>query len=458
VPKLEKLFRIFEDKGKKLYFVGGCVRDKLMGREPEDWDFTTDAEPCDIKAILKGAELKFWTVGEKYGTISSKVDDVVVEITTHRQDMTSGRHPVVKYSTDLKLDLMRRDFTINSMAMRGDGAIIDPFGGCRDLKKNVIRCVGSASDRFSDDPLRILRAARFAARFGFEVESSTISAMFSQAHSVMSVSRERWLVEMNKLLVADHPALGLDILANTRVLWFIIPELWAVWVSSNCHISSQAKDLWHHTKVVVGNVSQDFILRWSALLHDIAKPQTYTKARSGVHFLQHEVLGGEIVEGIARRLKMSNQMRREIRGLVSLHQRVSDVTYYEGGKRVVSERGLRRLIVACEKRGCKVDDLLELFGADCSSGKQSVRNLVREEKLLIFSALDKMRKEIQEEKERLRLPKGIGAEIIRYFGLKPGPEVGEKKQILEQLLIDGKILSSDSLKKMCVTLESELKG
>jgi poly(A) polymerase len=447
LKRFDNLFDAFEKAGKKLHLVGGSVRDSILGLEPKDFDFATDARPEETKRILEAGGFKPWPLGEKFGTIAAKAAGEQIEITTYRQDLTPGRHPDVAFTTDLREDLLRRDFTINSMAMDRSGKITDFFGGRFHLEKRLIRCTGSPSARFSEDPLRMLRAARFAAKLGFDIDLETQEAMDSHSVSLLSVSRERWLDEMTKLLTAYDPVTGLEVLRRTRLLWLVIPDMWAVHASPKIFHGPE-KDLWFHVMGVVRQTPARPIVRWAALLHDIAKPQTYRHRGPTVHFLQHEVLGAEMVEGICRRLKMSNDMRRAIRGLVFLHQRVAAVFSREGGSYVsarregrkpgriiASEKAMRRLVRECDERGCAIEDLMDLFGADCTSGQQRVRDSVAEQKRVGLETLQHMKAEDL----RPKLPKGIGEVIMKRLGLGPGPAVGRLRKQLESMLLDGEL-------------------
>ena len=466
LKRFDKLFDAFEAAGKELHLVGGAVRDSLLGREPKDFDFATSARPNETQGILDTAGLKHWPIGEKFGTIAAKLGEEDVEITTYRRDLTPGRHPDVAFSLNLEDDLKRRDFTINSMAMLRDGKLVDPFGGARDLTRCVIKCTGRPEDRFSEDPLRMLRAARFAAKLGFTIQPETQEAMYENAHYILTVSRERWLEEMTKLLVSDDPVAGIQVLQLTRLLWFISPELWATWAAPQ-FIRGPEKDLWKHVLGVVSQTPARSVVRWAALLHDVAKPQTYTNIRKQVHFLQHEVMGAEMVEGICRRLKMSNDMRRAIRALVFLHQRVAAVFSREGGsyvsarrdgrepgKIVASEKAMRRLVRECDMRGCSIEDLMDLFGADCTSSQQRVRNSVAEQKRVGFETLARMK----EEDLRPKLPKGIGEAIMVEFNIQPGPEVGKLRARLEAKLLDGELDPSMSAADMVLELKEKDDG
>jgi poly(A) polymerase len=444
--RFDTLFQAFAKSGYSLYYVGGAVRDMLLGLTPKDFDFATSARPEQTKEILTAAGLPWFPIGEKFGTIATKLTDgYQVEITTYRRDLTEGRHPDVAFSDNLEEDLSRRDFRFNSMACGPDGKIIDPFGGKADLESGRIACTGDAFARFSEDPLRMLRAVRFVSKFGFTMEIRTEKAIRDLGNSILMVSRERWLEEMDKLLVGTYAEEAIELLAKTRLLWFLVPELLAVWQASQLPTKSH-KDLWFHIKTVITRVPGRPDVRWAALLHDIAKPQTEGHKDGKIHFLGHDALGAEMVTGIARRFKMSNERRKAIRGLVFLHQRVSAAME---DSNQVNMRVLRRLARECQERDCRIEDLIDLFGADCSSAKPYRRNLVAEQHAALRTALEQMR----EEDLRPRLPAGIGNAIMEKFGLKPGPGVGELRQKLDDMLVNSEINADDSIESMLSKLE-----
>ena len=442
-PHFLKLSEAFLTKGCELFLVGGCVRDKLLGLEPKDYDLSTSARPELTKEILESLPMVATTypLGERFGTIAAKLGNgQQVEITTFRKDVSSGRHPDVAFTDKLGVDLGRRDFRMNSLACSPDGTLVDPFGGRRDIENKVVACTGDAFARFAEDPLRMLRAMRFVSKFGFSLESRTEKAIGDLGNSILSVSRERWLEEMDKLLVGTYAQEAIELLAGTRLLWLLVPELLAVWQSGK--LSTKAhKDLWLHTKTVVDRVPRRPDVRWAALLHDVAKPQTFGHKDGKIHFLGHDALGAEMADGIARRFKMSNSRRRAVRGLVFLHQRVSAAM---GDDRQANVRALRRLVRECEERECRIEDLIDLFGADCSSMKASKQNMVAEQHAALTDALGRMR----EEDLRPRLPAGVGNAIMEKFGLKPGPEVGRMRNRLDKMLLEGEICVGDGIELM----------
>lgn len=436
----DKLFEAFHKKQKKLYYVGGSVRDMILGKLPNDYDFTTDALPQDIQHILDNAGFKHWPLGEKFGTIAATVNGTDIEITTHRKDMTTGRHPDVVFATNLETDLERRDFTINSIAMDYEGNLIDPFNGVKDINDKLIRTTLSPADRFGEDPLRMLRAIRFVSQLGFNIHTHTETILNSFAHTIMSVSKERLLEEMNKLLMGNNTKDALEYFYKSRLLGYIIPELFPITIRYSYILPS--KDLWYHTKYVVSNSVPKLDVRWAALLHDIAKPQTRFENKKEVHFFNHEYLGAEMASCITKRLKMSNKQSNAIVGLIALHQRICDIVGKD--KLIVSKNSLRRLVRDCEKRGCSIDSLIDLFTADCSSGRKDIQEQHHTYVLSLEKALNNMK----EEDLRPKLPKGIGESIMKRFNLSPGPRVGMLKNKLDQLLLDGIINNKMTIDEM----------
>lgn len=435
--RFQSVFGAFEDAGANLYLVGGCVRDVLLGREPKDFDFTCDCLPEQTIKILEGVGLKTFPLGLKFGTVSAHVGSEIIEITTHRNDLTNGRHPDVMFTKVLKEDLSRRDFTINSICWSPTKGLIDFFDGRKDLDQKVIRTTGVPSCRFGEDPLRMLRAVRFASQLGFSLENSTKDAIHSYASSILSVSRERWCSELNKLLLGDFVGVGLELMKQTGLLGYMLPEVFPITLKDDSKLPS--KNLWDHTKIVVSKAKPTSIVRWAALLHDIAKPQTRRENGGKVHFLGHELLGAELAGGVARRLHMSNDMREALCGLVKLHQRIGDIV-----KGIVSPNALRRLARDCEENKCKLEDLIELFAADCSSMRVAAQKAHSDKANLLRDAVAEM----QEEGLRPRLPKGIGTAIMNKFDVVPGREVGVLKARLESMLIEGEINVGMSIDEM----------
>lgn len=304
-----------------VYMVGGAVRDELLERPCYDLDFATALLPDDIEASIRAAGRKPYLVGKRFGTIGVKVDGQMVEITTFRGEkyQPGSRKPVVEFVDDLQLDLCRRDFTMNAIASTVDGKYIDPFSGRIDLLQQTIKAVGKPKERFKDDPLRMLRAARFAAQLGFSVDQTTWGHIGRMAPTILNVSRERWMQELDKLLMSLRAGIGLRILADTRLLNFMIPEL-SLQVGYDQDSPYHSLNLWEHTLAVVELSNSVIEQRWAALLHDAAKPFVRTKAKAGhSNYIDHELLGEQMAIKIGMHLKWSNARMNEVAYLVRHH-------------------------------------------------------------------------------------------------------------------------------------------
>lgn len=306
-----------------VYLVGGAVRDIQRGGAPKDWDMATPLLPDEVEKLLRAAGRKPYLVGKKFGTVGAKfcVDGVwhYVELTTFRAEKyrEGCRKPDVTYVADITADLSRRDFTVNAMALRG-AKLIDPFNGAGDLSIGLLRAVGTPSHRFREDPLRILRLARFCAQFSFAVEETTRKHAKDLSHKILSVSRERWTQELDKLLVCDDVRLGLFALKETRLLNFMLPEL-ALQVGYDQNTPHHDFNLWEHTCRVVAATPPDETLRWAALLHDIAKPFVRTERPDRSNFIKHDLLGYELVRKTGAYLKWSKGRTEVVSSLVRDH-------------------------------------------------------------------------------------------------------------------------------------------
>lgn len=302
-----------------VYLVGGSVRDILMDRTCSDYDFTTPLVPDRIEQAVRDAGRRPYLIGKKYGTVGFKTDGRIVEVTTFRSEVypDDTRKPEVVFLDDLAADLARRDFTINALAMQGE-ELIDLFGGREDIEARIIRAVGNPRERFKEDPLRMLRAARFASQLAFTVEPATISAMERYAHRILHVARERWMTELDKLLTGPAAVYGLDLLAATGLLRFMLPEL-QLQVDYDQNSPYHDRTLWEHTLGVVDATERDETMRWAALLHDVAKPFVRAEKPDRSTYIKHDLLGAEMVERIALYLKWSKSRREAVRGLVLNH-------------------------------------------------------------------------------------------------------------------------------------------
>ncbi len=320
-----------EHSGFEAYVVGGCVRDTLLGKIPVDWDLTTSAEPCEIKQIF--SESKIIDIGSKYGTIIVLLNGHKLEITTFRTESEYGdnRHPkTISFTKSLEEDLKRRDFTINALAYNPSKGLIDLFDGIGDLKKRIIRCVGDAKTRFTEDALRIMRALRFSATLGFTLEPETIAAAFSCRRLLINISNERIVTELNRMMLANDPSHVLRIYKG--IISAVIPELAASFEfeQNNPH---HCFDVWEHTLSAISQSPIELDVRLALLFHDIAKPMCAKYENSGVvHFYDHAPKGAEVTEKILRRLKYDNKTIQKVCLLVNWHD-----TYAEPNKASIKQ-------------------------------------------------------------------------------------------------------------------------
>lgn len=316
---VKTVLRKLNKNGYEAYIVGGAVRDYLLGKEPHDYDITTNALPQEVKAVFE----RTIDTGIKHGTVTALIGDEGFEITTYRTDgkYSDGRHPdTVSYAKTLKEDLSRRDFTINAMAMDISGEIIDPFFGINDMHHREIRCVGNAEERFAEDALRILRAIRFEGQLGFDLDLKTKQAITNNHQNLKNVSAERIREEMTKLLLSDYPKKALTDLYETGISNTILPEF------TRC-MQCRHESPYHyanvgiHTLDVVEMTDKDSNLRWSALLHDIGKPdtKTFNEQKGYYNYLNHAEKSKELARDILNRLKFSNADKKEILDLIGMH-------------------------------------------------------------------------------------------------------------------------------------------
>jgi len=314
---ITQIINALEKAGYAAYVVGGCVRDACLGLTPQDYDLCTSALPEQTEAVFR--DRKLMLAGKKHGTVGVVTDSGVVEITTFRTEGSyrDNRHPDwVKFVPDIESDLARRDFTVNAMAYSPTRGYADPFGGREDLEKGILRAVGDPEKRFREDSLRILRGVRFAVRFGLKVDPATERAMFSQAHLMDNLARERVFEELCKLLPLVSAQ---DLIRFAPILAAVIPEL-APMVGFDQRSPHHAYDLYTHTARVVEGVPGDLALRWAALLHDIGKVPTFTVDETGRgHFFDHAAKGAEMADAILRRLKAPNALREQVVQLIEKH-------------------------------------------------------------------------------------------------------------------------------------------
>lgn len=402
--------------GYDAYAVGGCVRDSALGRIPDDWDITTSAKPKEVKELFD----RTIDTGIAHGTVTVMLDHEGFEVTTYRIDgeYEDSRHPKsVEFTIDLLEDLKRRDFTVNAMAYNNVTGIVDAFHGIEDLNNKVIRCVGKAEDRFGEDALRILRAIRFSAQLGFQIEADTMKAIQKLAINLDNISMERIQVELVKLMVSDNPT-RLRIAYETGVTKVILPEFDKMMLceQNNPHHMYKVGD---HTLKAIENIENNKALRLTMLFHDMGKPDTKTRDENGIgHFYGHEELGVQMANRILKRLRFDNDTLNKVCLLVKYH----DMDIEDNKKSVrkaVNKIGEENFI-----------DLLKVKKADILA--QSTYK--QEEKLNNIKNIEKLYYEIMRDKECVSLKTlAITGKDLIDIGIKPGKQIGI---ILEELLAE----------------------
>jgi poly(A) polymerase len=435
VPEVRDLGRMFARQGHELALVGGSVRDVFRGEWPRDFDLTTDATPEQVLAIVDGWADATWTAGIAFGTVGLRKGSAVFEITTYRTEQyrATSRRPDVQYGRSLEEDLSRRDFTINAMAARLPGyELVDPFGGLDALKEKVLRTPGRAEDSFGDDPLRILRAARFAAKLGFAVADEVRAAMTDQADRLGIVSAERITGELTKLMLTPDPAVGIDLLVQTGVADQVLPEVSRLRMEADEH--HRHKDVYQHSLTVLRQAIElepryglhgDLTVRLAALLHDIGKPRTRSLLPDGrVAFHHHEMEGAKMAQRRLTALRFPNDVVRDVSKLVGLHLR-----FHGYGEGEWTDSAVRRYV---RDAGPLLTRLHVLTRADCTTRNQAkAQRLARaydslEERIAELSA--------QEELDKIR-PELDGNDIMDILGLTPSRAVGRAYDFLLELRI-----------------------
>ena len=435
VPEVADIGRLFAEHGHQLALVGGPVRDVFRGEQPSDLDLTTDATPEQVLAMVDGWADATWTVGIAFGTVGLRKGGTVFEITTYRSEQyqATSRRPEVRYGRSLEEDLRRRDFTINAMAARLPGYdLVDPFGGLDALKDEVLRTPGRPEDSFSDDPLRILRAARFAAKLGFAVAPEVQAAMTEQAARLKIVSAERIAGELTKLMLSADPARGIDLLVQTEVADLVLPEVSMLRMEADEH--HRHKDVYQHSLTVLRQAIElepryglegDLTVRLAALLHDIGKPATRSLLPDGrVAFHLHEVVGAKLTRRRLKALRFPNDVIHDVSRLVELHLR-----FHGYGEGEWTDSAVRRYV---RDAGPLLTRLHVLTRADCTTRNQAkAQRLAR-----AYDALEQRIAELGEQEELSKLrPELDGNDIMRILGLDPGPLVGKAYDFLLELRI-----------------------
>lgn len=427
VPEIAvELGERFRAAGHELALVGGVVRDLLLGRVRPDaeLDLATDAPPRETTRILRGWADRLYLVGVRFGTVGARRGDVRFEITTYREEIyrSEDRKPVVTFAKDLETDLSRRDFTINAMAIRlPERVFVDPFGGVRHLAARRLDTPLEPQVAFSDDPLRMLRAARFAAQLDVDPAARVLAAIREMRERLRIVSAERISDELSKLLVAPHPAKGLRIVVVTGLAEEFLPELPALALEQDpVH---RHKDVLKHTLAVVERCEPDLVLRLAALLHDIGKPATREITPEGVRFYHHEVVGARMARERLRALRYPNEVVEDVTQLVEMHLRFHGYPSW-------SDSAVRRYV---RDAGHLLDRLNQLTRADCTT--QNPRR-ARELAALQDDLEERIARLAEEENLGSMRPPLDGNQVMAHLGIPPGPDVGRALEYLMQVRLD----------------------
>jgi poly(A) polymerase len=441
---LRSLGAVFAAADRELYLVGGSVRDALLGRLSTDLDFTTDARPAEVQKLLRPWADALWDTGIEFGTVGAMRGDQRFEITTFRADTYDqvSRNPQVQFGDTLVDDLRRRDFTVNAMAVRisADGVdeFVDPLGGLAALRAQVLDTPSTPEISFGDDPLRMLRAARFVSQLGFTVAPRVATAMTEMAPEMARITAERIAAELDKLILGADPVAGIDLMVRTGLGDEVLPEVGAMRMAIDEH--HQHKDVYQHSLTVLRQAidlevpgEPDLVLRWAALLHDIGKPPTRKhETDGGVSFHHHEVVGAKMVRKRMRALKYSKQMVDDVSQLVYLHLRFHG---YGDGK--WTDSAVRRYVTDA---GPLLAQLHKLVRADCTT-----RNKKRAARLQNnYGELEERITALAEKEDLQRVrPDLDGNAIMELLGIPAGPQVGEAWRFLKELRLDRGPLDRD---------------
>ncbi|TDD27860.1 CCA tRNA nucleotidyltransferase [Kribbella turkmenica] len=436
-PVVDELGARFAGAGHEIALVGGPVRDILLGRGSTDLDFATSAHPDVIERLLSGWADHVWDIGKAFGTIGCRKGEWVLEITTYRSESydPTSRKPDVAYGDSLEGDLARRDFAMNAMAIRLPGrTFVDPYGGMEDVAARTIRTPGTPEASFSDDPLRMMRAGRFAAQLGFTPAPAVVAAMTAMAERITIVSAERVRDELVKLVSSDHPRIGLDLLVSTGLADHVLPELPALRLELDEH--HRHKDVYQHSLTVLDQAidlesrlsvpTPDFVVRFAALIHDIGKPKTRRFEGAGkVTFHHHDVVGAKLARKRMRALRFSNEQIDQVGKLVELHLR-----FHGYGTGEWTDSAVRRYV---RDAGDQLERLHVLTRADCTTRNKRKAEALR-------AAYDDLEARIarlqeQEELDALR-PDLDGNQIMEILGIPQGREVGQAYKFLMDLRLD----------------------
>jgi poly(A) polymerase len=443
-PVIDELGARFVSAGEDIALVGGPVRDALLGRLHQDLDFTTSARPETTERLLAGWADAIWDMGRSFGTIGCRKGEWQIEITTYRSDVyePDSRKPEVAYGDTLVGDLGRRDFTVNAMAVTlPERSLEDPFGGREDVARRVLRTPGRPEDSFSDDPLRMMRAARFASQLGFTVDPAVVRAMTDMAARIEIVSAERVREELVKLLLGQHPRKGLSLLVETGLAAHVLPELPALALERDEH--HRHKDVYEHTLRVLEQTIEleprlpggepDFVARFAALMHDVGKPRTRRFQDDGtVTFHHHDVVGAKLTRQRMKALRFANDTIDAVAHLVELHLR-----FHGYGSGEWTDSAVRRYV---RDAGDQLERLHVLTRADCTT-----RNKRKAERLRsAYDDLESRIARLAEEEELASIrPDLDGNQIMEVLGIGPGREVGAAYHFLLDLRLENGPMSHD---------------
>ncbi|MEU4196634.1 CCA tRNA nucleotidyltransferase [Kribbella sp. NPDC026611] len=443
-PVVDELGSRFATAGHEIALVGGPVRDILLGRGSKDLDFTTSAHPDVIERLVAGWADHVWDIGKAFGTIGCRKGEWILEITTYRSETydPTSRKPEVAYGDSLEGDLARRDFAMNAMAVRlPSRQFVDPYGGMEDVARQRIRTPGTPEDSFSDDPLRMMRAARFAAQLGFTPDPAVVTAMTAMAERITIVSAERVRDELEKLITADHPRIGLDLLVSTGLAEHVLPELPALSLERDEH--HRHKDVYQHSLTVLDQAidlesrlsvpTPDFVVRFAALIHDIGKPRTRKFEDGGkVTFHHHDVVGAKLARKRMKALRFSNEQIDQVSKLIELHLR-----FHGYGEGEWTDSAVRRYV---RDAGDQLERLHVLTRADCTTRNRRKAEALKAAYDDLEARIERLKE--QEELDALR-PDLDGNQIMEILGIPPGREVGQAYKFLMELRLDQGPLGED---------------
>ena len=436
-PLASSLAQSFAAQGFRLALVGGPVRDALLGRLGNDLDFTTDARPEVTKKILQGWAENVWDTGIEFGTVAGKRGDTTVEVTTYRTESydPDSRKPEVEYGDSIEGDLSRRDFTVNSMALElttKTPEFIDPFNGLEDLAKRVLRTPAKAENSFSDDPLRMMRAARFASQLDFEIAPDVLQAMKDMSGRISIISAERIRDEFTKMLMSKNPRIGITILVETGLAEIVLPEIPKLRLEIDEH--HHHKDVYEHSITVLEQAishedrlgGPNLIIRLAALLHDIGKPKTRNLIPGGgVSFHHHEIVGARLTKSRLKALRFDGDTIEQVETLVALHLR-----FHGYGDGEWTDSAVRRYV---RDAGDLLVHLHVLTRADCTT-----RNAKKAERLAkTYDGLEARIAKLMEEEELSRIrPDLDGAQVMKLLNIKPSAAVGKALDYLLELRLE----------------------